>query len=374
MPRRGENIYKRKDGRWEGRILVRGNGTSKYRSVYAPSYKELKEKMEAFRKSGFSENNGDKNTFGYFARLWLQTVKLRCKRSTCARYYNICKCHIMPALGEIRFANLSNDDINALLSRKTQLAPKTQSDILGVVKMICSYAESRGCKGNICLKTISVRVPKKQPRVLTAKEQIALFEYLSDNIDKLKLGTYLAFCTGIRIGELCALRRENISFDRKSLHIGATMLRVQNHEGNPKTSVIVTEPKSACSVRDIPLTEPVLSILSSFCSSMPGDAFILSGSPDKFVEPGRVRYHFNKYLKDCGIEGATFHTLRHTFATRCVEAGMDIKTLSELLGHENVNITLNRYVHSSWEFKRESMERMCVFSSRSPLYEHGLAD
>ncbi len=92
--------------------------------------------------------------------------------------------------------------------------------------------------------------------------------------------------------------------------------------------------------------------------------YILTGKSNKFIEPRLLEYHFKNYVKSCELEDVNFHALRHTFATRCVEAGFDIKTLSEILGHVNVNITLNRYVHSSMEFKRTTV-RVIVFAVKN---------
>lgn len=367
MPRRGENIYKRKDNRWEGRLPIgKENGKTKYRSVYADSYSKLKEKMELIRKNGIVVNKSNDYTFGYFADQWLQSVKFRCKQSTYSKYFNICKCHVNKFFGNIKIRTLCNNDINNFLGSISELEAKTRNDILCVVKMIHSYAMTFGCCSNVRMDLICVRIPHKQMRVLSVEEQTMFSNYLMTNMNLFKLATYLVLCTGIRIGELCALKRKNISFKNNLIHIGATMQRIQTDETEKKTTVTVTEPKSLCSVRDIPITDPLASFLKNYCFDMPDDAYILTGDSVHFVEPAMIRYHFGKQLKDCGLENVTFHTLRHSFATRCVEAGVDIKTLSEILGHENVNITLNRYVHSSMDLKRESMEKLSHSTAYSP--------
>ena len=367
MPRRGENIYKRKDNRWEGRLLICcDNGKSKYHSVYAKSYTQLKIKMDTLRRTGISEKKKNEYNFGYFTGQWLKTVKPKCKQSTYSKYSNICKCHILPFLGDIKINLFCNEDINKFLDNISNLAEKTQNDILCVVKMIYAFAESLGYKGNACMKMISVRVPHKQMRVLSIQEQIILSDYLVKDMDLCKLGTYIALCTGIRIGELCALKKDNISFENNFIHIGATMQRVQVENSEQKTEVTITEPKSYCSIRNIPITKPLVDFLQKLCHCMPDNAYILTGDSVRFIEPAVMRYHFSRQLKACGLENVRFHTLRHSFATRCVETGIDIKTLSEILGHENVNITLNRYVHSSMKLKRDSIERLQLSEAYSP--------
>lgn len=160
MARRGENIYKRKDGRWEGRIQVEQPcGKIKLHSVYAHSYSEIKQKMKALCVPNYSPKAVE-STVEYYTEQWLQAVRLRCKQSTYSKYSNICKNHINPILGKIRMSNLCNKDIYNLMSMDEALAPKTLNDILCVLKMIYSYAESAGCKGYAQLDEISVRVPK----------------------------------------------------------------------------------------------------------------------------------------------------------------------------------------------------------------------
>ena len=163
------------------------------------------------------------------------------------------------------------------------------------------------------------------------------------------------------MGELCALTWENIHLDSGVISICQTMQRVENTEfksrrTDMKTRVIITSPKSSCSIREIPLPAFLIDILKNTPHSERG--YFLSDSEELFIEPRNLQTHFKTVLKGAGIEDANFHALRHTFATRCVELGFDIKSLSEVLGHANVNITLNKYVHPSMELKRDNMEKL----------------
>ena len=122
-----------------------------------------------------------------------------------------------------------------------------------------------------------------------------------------------------------------------------------------KTHIEVEAPKSPCSIRTIPLPEKLMEyIQSTYCQ----DAYILSSQRFSFIEPRTMENCFKAVLKKCGLQETKFHTLRHTFATRCVEAGFDVKTLSEILGHAGVHITLNRYVHPSMQMKHENMRKL----------------
>lgn len=353
MPRRGENIYKRRDGRWEGRVLI----DSKYHSVYARSYSEVKQKLRSYSVKPMNDKQTERNTVSDYVTQWLATVKLKCKPSTHNKYSNICKNHIVPLIGKQRIADLSSATIEEMLEKRSSLAPKTRSDILCVIKMILSYAQ---CQLN--LKALAIRLPKGTMRVLSVSEQERLNQQLIAENSLRSVGVLLAMSTGIRIGELCALQRKDISFDNGMLHIGATMQRIQIDDENTRTKIIISEPKSDCSIRDIPLSEQHIRFFRQYYEDMPERAFLLSGEIGHFVEPAVLRYYFGKVIAVCKLEGVHFHTLRHTFATRCVEAGVEIKTLSEILGHENVKITLDRYVHSSVEFKRDNMEKLLAYS------------
>lgn len=169
-----------------------------------------------------------------------------------------------------------------------------------------------------------------------------------------------AYNTGIRIGELCALRWENIDIENKVLSVNKTLIRIQNTNTliASKTKVIISAPKSKCSIRKIPLPDCIIPLLKAFAQK--GDTFFLTGETERFVEPRTMQNRFKKYVSACNITDANFHALRHTFATRCIELGFEIKSLSEILGHANVNITLNRYVHSSFELKTLNMNRLSL--------------
>lgn len=150
----------------------------------------------------------------------------------------------------------------------------------------------------------------------------------------------------------------DISFTKNTMMINKTAQIIQQLDSsNRKTKVIVTSPKSSCSIREIPMPISLSEILKKYVSS--SDSYLLSGN-QKCTEPRIMQYYFKKYLKLCNLPNYNFHTLRHTFATRCIELGFDVKTLSEILGHSSVNITLNTYVHSSFKRKQESMNKLSI--------------
>jgi integrase len=190
-------------------------------------------------------------------------------------------------------------------------------------------------------------------QILSMQEQSILSRYLYDNLTPCNLGILICLYTGLRIGEICALKWKDICIAEHYLDVHKTMQRVQIMDDKKKTTVLIQRPKSDCSIRKIPLPDTILSILQS--EKKETDAFILTGSAQKFIEPRCMENRFKTVLKACGVNNYKFHTLRHTFATRCVELGFDIKSLSEILCHASVSITLNRYVHPSMELKQKNM-------------------
>ena len=138
------------------------------------------------------------------------------------------------------------------------------------------------------------------------------------------------------------------------------MTRIQI-QGDPdrRTKVITTPPKSTCSVREIPLPSDLFGLLKEM--EMPADTYVLTGARDIYVEPRTMENRFKAIVKTCGIADANFHALRHTFATRCIELGFDAKSLSEILGHSSVKITMDRYVHPTMDLKQKNMEKLSIF-------------
>ena len=152
----------------------------------------------------------------------------------------------------------------------------------------------------------------------------------------------------------------DFDMENKVIKINKTLQRIQNIDGikRCKTKIIITEPKSQCSIREIPIPNAIMNYVEMFHRSQ--KEYILTGEKKNFVEPRTMQNRFKNYLERSGIENINFHALRHTFATRCIELGFEIKSLSEILGHASVNITLNRYVHSSFELKSSNMNKLSV--------------
>lgn len=380
MARRGENIYRRKDGRWEGRyIRERINGRAKYGYVYGKTYSEVREKLFLLRSrcNQKEETQIDEKPFSYFSLSWLAEIKMSVKPSTFVKYKNTVGNHLNPAIGDVKISLLNTEAVRKLtenmlregnLKNSQPLAPKTVRDLLSVLKQIMDYAEKLGAVINCRFEKISVRSGRERPKPLSQTEQMKLTEYLLHNVNPVNLGILLALYTGIRLGELCALKYGDISLTDKVMRVNKTMQRLQSFSGEKgaKTSIVITSPKSETSVREVPLPDFLAELIGkSRCSEK---SFLLTGDEKRYVEPRCMENKFKKCLKLCGIEEVTFHQLRHRFATYAVEIGFEIKSLSEILGHSDVKITLNRYVHSSMELKKSNMEKIQSRLMHSPSF------
>lgn len=292
-----------------------------------------------------------------FAGEWLEITRSRVKESTYIKYEAMLRRHILPQLGSCRPAELNTArvaDFACFLSREKGLAPKTVRDILTCLRGLLGYVAGQ-CPGALPpVEVVCPREESQEPRVLSREEQQRLVETLLREPDACRLGVLLALLTGLRIGELCALRWGDIDPEAGLLWVRATMQRLGLPGGG--TRVVIGPPKSSRSCRCIPLTRQALSL----CQAMRprnGAAFVLTGT-ERYMEPRTLQYRFCRYAAESGLEGVHFHTLRHSFATRCVEVGFELKTLSEILGHSSTSVTLQRYVHSSLSLKRANMRKL----------------
>lgn len=365
MPRTGENIYKRKDGRWEGRyIKERIGGKAKYAAVYARSYREVKQKLEEAKLElkKKAQPVQTEETMAETGKKWLSEAAVTLKKSSANKYEDILRCYILPEFGEYKLSEITNlqliDFVNSLLhnggAKKQGLKPAMVAEILAVMNGIRLYAMKRDYTVIYSTECIRLKQEKKKIRVFSLEEEKQLLLYLQENMNLTALGILLSLFTGIRIGELCALKWEDISIQDKRMYVSKTMQRIRIDGAVNKTEIKILEPKSTSSVRTIPLPDVIIEFLVRFYVP---EAYLLTGDSERYIEPRTMQNRFKKILVNCGIRDANFHTTRHTFATRCIELGFDVKSLSELLGHASVAITMNRYVHPTMAHKTENMNR-----------------
>lgn len=357
MARRGENIYKRKDGRWEGRYKngFKSDGKTRYSSVYGKSYSEVRNILTAKRAEQKPCCLKCDFAFKELSDLWLESIAHSVKESTYMNYSMKLEKHIIPYFGAIRYEKLTIKIFNDFIIEKLSagLSARYVSDICRVIKSITKFARQ---KLNYSDKAELLSLPKcekKERKLLNSVQQKLLTNYLSDSTSPSNLGIFISAVTGIRLGELCALKWSDIDLEKRIITVSKTMQRIKNIGGKTATKIVITLPKSKTSAREIPVPDVLYSYLTAMQKS--DDCYILTGKKI-FAEPRTMQYRFRSVLKKLGLPQVNFHALRHMFATKCVDIGVDVKTLSEILGHCSVELTLNRYVHSSIERKRSCMK------------------
>ena len=369
MSRRGENIHKRKDGRWEARIRTEHNSQFKYKSVYAHSYSELKSKLKQLETLNTDISETEKVFLQNIAFQWLDHIKESVKESTYSKYYSTVTKHITTYFSNMEIKDIDDMQIekfvydkykNGKLNQNGGLSAKSVHDIYSVLIQIIKFAEKKKYIAKFNYDVTLPRLEEYSCNVFSNSDKTKLEQYVRLAPDLKKLGVLLVMYTGIRIGELCALKWSDIDIENGTLSITKTLQRIKNTDNNStqKTKIIIGKPKSQKSIRIIPLQSFLLEILSSFKVKYSDNAYVLTGSEIKFTEPRAYEKTYKKYLKECNIPNIKFHALRHTFATNAVEKNFDTKSLSEILGHSTVRFTLDRYVHPSDKVKRENMERL----------------
>ena len=359
MPKKGEYVYHRKDGLWEARYIkeIDLNGKKKYGSVYGHSCREAKEKrQDAIDNVRLYQNTPvtRSSTVSQLVNEWLMANQKRLKPSSFQKYHSLFKNHIEGTIGNMPVVYCTTATIQTFsLNRlETGISPATVNSLLILLHSCLKYGH-RVYKFSMP-DILYISHDKKEMRVFSIEEQKQLVEYLLNDMDLYKFGVLLSLSTGLRIGELCGLEWNDISEDRISVKRTVQRIYRANGEG---TEVHIGKPKTKTSVREIPIPPFLKPIIEDFRDKSQDKIYVLSNKGKHIVEPRVMQYRFKRIMKDLGIENASFHTLRHSFATRCVEQDFEIKSLSEVLGHSNVQTTLGNYVHSSFDLKARNMAK-----------------
>lgn len=302
-----------------------------------------------------------------WAEEWLSTKRDYVKESTYANYIFLMEKHILPQFGNEPVSSLNGKRIQRSVKfwlekgrcdGKGGLSRKTVKDMLVVFRMcLCDYGQAYEC----AIPSWKVEFPPENTvnrrEVLSRKQQQMLVEWIKHDLNYETIGYAVTLYTGIRIGELCALKWGDVNIERKSISVTKTIQRVylkDQMEGKGYTKVTITTPKSRKSVREIPMSESLFELIEKFGKQDP-EHYLVTGTKN-FMEPRLYRKHYARFLEKRKATYIHFHGLRHTFATRCVESGADYKVVSELLGHASVNLTLNLYVHPQWEDKKRCVD------------------
>lgn len=341
-----------------------------YGFVYSKTYREVKEKLWSIGRIQSSDGiKPEKMNFGELLYLWLEKKRPYHKHSTIDKYEFLIESHIIPELGEMSISKMSSKVICDFLANKLEkgrrdqrggLAPSYVRSMMLIIRAALSYAaEEKMCHplNPILFKMEDVRRPLD---ILNIQEQRSLEEYIEATENGVGIGILLSLYMGLRIGEVCALSWEDLDLENKVLYVRHTILRVRNPNraftDSPRTLLMLDEPKTKSSLRCIPIPNRLIAVLCKRRTHSVSN-YVVSDQAS-FMSPRTYEYRFHRILEWAGVRSRNYHVLRHTFATRCVEAGVDVKTISEILGHANVTITLNTYVHSSMERKRIQIEKI----------------
>ncbi len=291
---------------------------------------------------------------------WIENKQYSIKKSTYVAYKRMIEKTLIPICGNLSIGTIDCKTIKNVIEQLLQkYSAKTARDIFGVFNQIVQYADDNEYLNHKILTNIKIPYQRKTPIVLTRLEQTILTSYLMKNTDLLKLGVLLCLYTGIRLGELCGLQWGDIDLRRNLIHIRRSVQRLS--DGNGQTSFLIDSPKTNNSEREIPIPSFLIAYIKN--NKAKNDSAYLTSGNDQFTQPRTYQNRLKAYLKACDLPLYHFHTLRHTFATRAIELGFDAKSLSEILGHANVKITLDLYVHPSIELKQQQMD---LFSSLVP--------
>lgn len=349
------NAYLRRDGRWEARLPMGViGGKRQYKSFYGRTRQEAESK--ALTASCCIETQVlTEMTVSKLCAEWLEISRTRVKLSTLANYRMKVEKHIITSFGGIMCHELTSKSANAFVQSKLRsgLSPRYVADIIILLKSVFKYGRREYGISDPFENVFMPKCPKPDVRLLSAAEQEKLKSYLNHHQNNLSLGITLAHAMGLRIGEVCGLMWSDIDFEKRILTVSRTVQRVAVHNGRNKTEVIVMPPKSATSAREIPIPDGVFTLLQEFRSTP--EHYVMSDTI-RPIEPRKLQYYFAKTLKTANLPSVRFHSLRHAFAGRAIAAGFDVKTLSEILGHSRIELTLNLYVHSDIERKRQCME------------------
>ncbi len=298
-------------------------------------------------------------TIRKIAVAWKEYKRPYVKQSTMAAYVLILENHIIPSFGDSD--SLHEKEVQAFVLQKLEkgLSVKSVKDILIVLKMVMKFGVKNEWMNyyewDIKYPTTSF---KKEMEVLSVANHRKILDYIQSHFTFMGFGVYVSLSTGLRIGEICALKWSDINVADGTITVSRTIERIYVIEGEKKhTELIINTPKTKNSCREIPMSKELLAMVKPLKKVVNNDFYMLSNN-EKPTEPRTYRNYYNNLMARLNIPKLKYHGLRHSFATRCIEAGCDYKTVSVLLGHSNITTTLNLYVHPNMEQKKRCIAKM----------------
>jgi integrase len=298
-------------------------------------------------------------TFAQIVELWKKDKQLYVKKSSFSAYVLLLENHLLPKFAEV--SSIEEEEVQQFVFQKLEqgLSQKSIKDVLIVLKMVMKF----GAKYKwIQYTPFEIQYPtvreNQSIEVLTRTHQKKVMNYIQEHFTFRNLGVYICLCSGMRIGEICALTWEDIDTDNGIINIRKTIQRIYIIEdGKRRTELLLDTPKTKNSIREVPMSRDLLRMLKPFKKIVNPLFFVLTNDA-KPTEPRTYRSYYKNLMKQLDIPEIKFHGLRHSFATRCIESKCDYKTVSVLLGHSNISTTLNLYVHPNLEQKKKAIDQM----------------
>lgn len=361
MSKKGENIYKRKDGRWEGRYIKASSQSSpmRYGYVYGKSYSETKAKLTLVKAKHIIDPTPFqtyKGTFSDWLVYWLQTmVRNDVKATTYTNYVRLANKHLLPFLGDKKLTNIQIQDLQSFVYHLKQigLAPGSINNIFTLLKKCLNEAKKQAyIKENPALYIVLPKQKRKEVSVLTLAQQRKLEKQAL--LDPQCSPIILSLYSGMRLGEISGLKWSDIDLENNVIHVQRTVSRIMNDsQGIRKTKIIEGTPKSADSARKIPLAKNLKQYVCAKKIYSKSEYVVTDGTGR--IDPRTIANRFKKDLEKAGLSETNFHVLRHTFATRCIENDVDIASVSKILGHKSIKMTLDIYTSSLFETRQVAM-------------------
>lgn len=354
MARKGNNIYHRKDLRWEGRYHKgrKANGQIKYGYVYGKTYEEVKRKLGPLRRHAqiTLELYGNSVVEYYdWSLTWLSEQQKVVKPATYTSYLSKLRKCIWPQLGNLSLYQLDQKAIEGAIAawQGNGLALSSIKVVLRILSQSLKYAIKKDLlQRNPCEAVVLPKQVQEKVHALTRREQKRLETTALAEQDTRAKAVVLAMETGLRIGEIAALKWEAVDLNRRVLVVKHTFQRVLSADGK-QTELQLGAPKTHSSLRVVPMTSKLHGLLLELKKEAQGEfVFSTKGKP---CEPRLLTYHFHRVRKKARLEGIHFHQLRHTFATRCLESTIDPLNVSKLLGHASPQLTTSVYYDSMME-------------------------
>ncbi|MGX2946283.1 tyrosine-type recombinase/integrase [Enterococcus alishanensis] len=355
MSRRGENIYKRKDGRWEGRFIKgrREDNKIKYGYIYGKTYHEVKNKLYIFKAKyqNLRETNGDSvMPLISWGKYWLASIQDSVKQSTFASYEYKLTAYVYPSVGDYPLNELNKIQFQELITtwQKKGISNASIHVIYRLLNQCLNAAVERGdLTVNPCNQIQLPKIRRRRISSLSRGQQKEIEAAANQISGKGRLAVQLGLSAGLRIGKIAALRWEDVDFEKRLLRINYTYQRINSLSDKNNTKLYYTESKSDASTRLIPMTKKLLDQLKYYKKK--SDSYYVLETQGKPCEPRLLTYHFHKIRDLAGLNHVHFHQLRHTFATRCIEKNADIASVSALLGHASTQMTLDTYADAMLE-------------------------